>query len=61
MFFGKFRVKKEEWKLALTDVNAREMMVLVPLAAMALILGIMPSVAFNVMSSSVNQFLLMFK
>lgn len=61
MFFGKFRVKNEEWKLALTDVNSREIIVMVPLAAMALILGIMPSIAFDVMGSSVNQFLLMFK
>lgn len=61
MFFGRFRVKKEEWNLALTDVTTREIIVLAPLAALTLILGIMPSLVFDAMNSSVNQFLLMFK
>ncbi|MFC5282803.1 complex I subunit 4 family protein [Pedobacter alpinus] len=61
MFFGTLRLKKEEWKAQLTDINAREVLALVPLAGMTLILGVMPSLAFDVMSSSVNQFLMMFK
>ncbi|TKB98953.1 complex I subunit 4 family protein [Pedobacter cryophilus] len=61
MFFGTLRLKKEEWKAQLVDLNFREKLVLFPLAALALVLGIMPSLVFNVMSSSINQFILLFK
>lgn len=61
MFFGTLRLKKEEWKTQLTDINFREFVVLLPLAALALILGVMPSLVFDVMSSSVNQFIVLFK
>ena len=61
MYFGKLRLKKEEWKQALTDVNARELTVLIPLAAFSLLLGIMPSLLFDVMQGSVNQFITLFK
>jgi NADH-quinone oxidoreductase subunit M len=61
MFFGTLRLKKEEWKAKLSDLNFREILVLTPLAALALVLGVMPSLIFDVMSSSVNQFLLLFK
>ena len=61
MFFGTLKLKKEEWKAQLKDLNWREIITLTPLAALALILGVMPSLVFNVMSNSVNQFLMLFK
>lgn len=58
MFFGQTRLKGgEEWRVALRDVNSRETTALVPLAAMALILGIMPSLAFDRMNASVLEFI----
>ncbi|EHQ29933.1 complex I subunit 4 family protein [Mucilaginibacter paludis] len=54
MFFGDTQLKGGEiWKLALTDVNRREVIALVPLAALALILGIMPSLVFDKINDSV--------
>lgn len=61
MFFGTLRLKREQWKAQLKDLNFREILTLTPLALLALVLGIMPSLVFNVMSSSVNQFLMLFK
>lgn len=61
MFFGTLRLKKEEWKVKLVDLNFREILTLTPLALLALVLGVMPSLAFDVMNSSVNQFLMLFK
>ena len=57
MFFGQIRLKGgEEWKIAMYDVNAREKIALVPLAALALILGIFPSLLFGKMNASVLAF-----
>jgi NADH-quinone oxidoreductase subunit M len=61
MFFGTLRLKKVEWKAQLVDLNFREKIALFPLAALALVLGVMPSLVFNVLSSSINQFILLFK
>ena len=61
MFFGTLRLKKEEWKAQLTDINSREMLVLLPLSALALVLGVMPSLVFDATSTSINQFILLFK
>lgn len=57
MFFGQIRLKGgEEWKIAMHDVNAREKIALVPLATLALILGIFPSLLFGKMNASVLAF-----
>ncbi|MEO6151459.1 MAG: NADH-quinone oxidoreductase subunit M [Mucilaginibacter sp.] len=54
MFFGSTSLKGGEvWKIALTDISTREIITLVPLAVMALALGIMPSLVFNVLNDSV--------
>jgi NADH-quinone oxidoreductase subunit M len=54
MFFGDTRLKGGEiWKLALTDLNKREVMALVPLALFTLILGVMPSLVFDKINDSV--------
>jgi NADH-quinone oxidoreductase subunit M len=56
MFFGEtLLMGGEEWKLALTDVNSREIIALTSLAAFALTLGLMPSLAFDKMNSSVLE------
>jgi NADH-quinone oxidoreductase subunit M len=54
MFFGQVRLKGGEvWKDQLVDVNTREKFALVPLAVLALFLGIFPSLLFDKMNASV--------
>jgi NADH-quinone oxidoreductase subunit M len=54
MFFGQELLKGgETWHLALTDLNFRETVTLVPLALLALGLGIMPSLVFDKINDSV--------
>ena len=54
MFFGLTRFKGgEDWALALTDVSARERTILFPTLALALLLGIMPSLVFDKMNATV--------
>lgn len=54
MFFGQTRLKGgEAWTAALQDVNIRERIVLFPTLALALALGIMPSLVFDTVNSSV--------
>jgi len=54
MFFGQIRLKGgETWKNQLVDVTIREKFALVPLAMLALLLGIFPSLLFDKMNASV--------
>jgi len=54
MFFGTVSLKGGEiWKIALKDLNAREIVTLLPLALMTLALGIMPSLVFDKINDSV--------
>ncbi|MFD2873943.1 NuoM family protein [Mucilaginibacter ximonensis] len=54
MFFGSVSLKGGDvWKVALTDLNAREIITLVPLSLVVLILGIMPSLVFDKVNDSV--------
>jgi len=54
MFFGQVRLKGGEvWKDQLVDVNTREKFALLPLAVLALFLGIFPSLLFDKMNASV--------
>lgn len=54
MFFGTLSLKGGDiWKTALTDLNFREIASLLPLAALALLLGIMPSLVFDKINDSV--------
>jgi len=54
MFFGQIRLKGgETWKNQLVDVTIREKLALVPLAMLALLLGIFPSLLFDKMNASV--------
>lgn len=57
MFFGQIRLKGgEEWKSMLHDVNIREKFALIPLTALAIALGIFPSLLFDKMNASVLAF-----
>ncbi|MCC8408920.1 NADH-quinone oxidoreductase subunit M [Mucilaginibacter sp. UR6-1] len=54
MFFGQPLLKGGEvWRTALHDINFRETATLVPLAIMALVLGIFPSLVLDVANGSV--------
>ncbi len=56
MFFGETRLKGgEDWALALTDVTARERLIMFPTLALALALGIMPSLVFDKLNATVLQ------
>jgi len=62
MFFGETRLKGgEQWATALTDVTAREQLILFPTLALALLLGIVPSLVFGPLNSSVLQLLSLIK
>ena len=54
MFFGQIRLKGGDvWKDQLVDVKTREKFALVPLAVLALLLGILPSLLFDKMNASI--------
>ncbi|MDF2435128.1 MAG: NADH-quinone oxidoreductase subunit [Mucilaginibacter sp.] len=54
MFFGSLALKGGEvWKTALTDLSFREIITLLPLAAITLALGLMPSMVFGKINDSV--------
>ena len=54
MFFGKVNLKGGSvWQTALTDLNLREKITLLPLALMVLALGVMPSLVFVKINDSV--------
>lgn len=54
MFFGSLTLKGGEiWKTALTDLNFREIASLFPLALLAFVLGVMPSLVFDKINDSV--------
>lgn len=56
MFFGQTRLKGgDSWLVQLPDVNFREKAALTPLALMALLLGILPAIAFDKMNASVIE------
>ena len=54
MFFGPVNLKGGNiWHTALTDLNLREKLTLLPLGIMALVLGLMPSLVFDKINDSV--------
>jgi NADH-quinone oxidoreductase subunit M len=57
MFFGTVNLKGGSvWLTALTDLNAREKITLLPLAIMVFVLGLMPSLVFDKINDSVLAF-----
>jgi NADH-quinone oxidoreductase subunit M len=56
MFFGTLSLKGGEiWKTAMTDLNTREIITLIPLALAVLAIGIMPSLVFDKINDSVLE------
>jgi len=54
MFFGKVNLKGGAvWQTALSDLNLREKITLVPLAVAVLAIGLMPSLVFSKINDSV--------
>jgi NADH-quinone oxidoreductase subunit M len=54
VFFGSVSLKGGEiWKTALSDLNFREIITLLPLAIAVLVLGLMPSLVFDKINDSV--------
>lgn len=56
MFFGKFWVKDKSWVPSLTDLNAREYIMLVPLVVLILVFGLYPSLLLDLINNSVESF-----
>ncbi|SKB28688.1 complex I subunit 4 family protein [Daejeonella lutea] len=58
MYFGQTRLKGgDKWLQQLKDVNTNEKFALVPLAILAVLLGIFPSLVFSKMNASVLAFI----
>jgi NADH-quinone oxidoreductase subunit M len=54
MFFGSISLKGGEiWRAAMTDLNTREIITLIPLAVAVLAIGLMPSLVFDKINDSV--------
>ncbi|MGV8880249.1 MAG: complex I subunit 4 family protein [Sphingobacteriaceae bacterium] len=54
MFFGETKLAGgEKWRMALTDINIRETIALVPLALLSVVLGIFPSLVFDKINDAV--------
>jgi NADH-quinone oxidoreductase subunit M len=58
MFFGKVNLKGgATWRTALTDVNTREVLTLLPLTLIVFAIGLMPSLVFSKINDSVLAFI----
>jgi NADH-quinone oxidoreductase subunit M len=56
MFFGSISLKGGEiWRAAMTDLNTREIITLIPLAVAVLAIGLMPSLVFDKINDSVLE------
>jgi NADH-quinone oxidoreductase subunit M len=64
MFFGRFWSRHEttttDAQHVLTDLTARERLLLIPLGLLSLVLGLFPTIIFAVTSSTVGQWVLRF-
>jgi NADH-quinone oxidoreductase subunit M len=57
MFFGSFWYKDESQSHLLTDLNTREISLLLPLAFLALLLGILPGLLFDITGPTVEAWI----
>jgi NADH-quinone oxidoreductase subunit M len=56
MFFGKYWVKDQvQWNNLLTDLNPREMGVLIVLGCLVLLFGIFPSLLSDLINPSIDH------
>ena len=56
MFFGDFWIKDKNWLDRLTDLNAREYAMFIPLVILIVLFGIYPAALFDMMNESVMAF-----
>jgi NADH-quinone oxidoreductase subunit M len=57
MFFGKFWTRGgKEWKAALTDLDRREWLMLLPLAVLIVIFGIFPNLLLGTIAATIQHF-----
>lgn len=54
MFFGKYWVREESWQLP--DLNARELIMIIPLMILALLFGIFPGLLLDLANETVTGF-----
>lgn len=56
MFFGKYFIRQSEYESKMTDLNAREYLLLVPLVVAIILFGVMPSLYLDVVNNAVSEF-----
>jgi len=56
MFFGEFWIKDKAWVDRLTDLKAREYLMLIPLVILIVLFGVYPAALFDLMNESVMAF-----
>ncbi len=55
MFFGPFKIRKPEWEAKLTDLTAREYLMVVPLIICIILFGVYPAIFLDVVNDSVTH------
>lgn len=56
MFFGRYFVRKKEMEERMTDLTLREYLMMIPLVALIILFGIMPSLFLDMVNESVSAF-----
>ena len=57
MYFGKYWVRDKDWEGNMTDLDKRELLMLLPLAGLILLLGVWPRVVLDFSEVTIAQFL----
>jgi len=57
MFFGKYFVRENAWESKMLDLNAREKMMLIPLAILVVLLGIFPRLILDYSNETISFFI----
>lgn len=56
MFFGRYFIRRKEMDSNMTDLTAREYLMMLPLVVLIILFGIMPSLFLDTVNESVNAF-----
>lgn len=56
MFFGKYFIRSVEFEANMTDLNAREYLLMIPLVVAIILFGIMPSIFLDAVNGAVSEF-----
>ncbi len=57
MFFGQYWVRKEAWEPHMSDMDKRELIMLLPLVVLIVILGVWPKAVVGFSEASINHFM----